>query len=56
MKQTPRLMRGGLSGRVYVVTKYKDLGNGSVESLEKYDVTDEFTALAVEIVLGGVLE
>lgn len=38
-------MQGGLSGRVYVSTRYRDLGNGSVESLEKHDVTEDFEAL-----------
>lgn len=48
MKQDPRLMRGGLSGRVYVVTSYRDLGNGNVEALVKHDITDDFTTLANE--------
>lgn len=43
--QPPRLMRGGLSGRVYVVLRYRDLDNGSIEALEKHDVTDDFAAL-----------
>lgn len=47
-QQTPRLMRGGLSGRVYVVTRYRDLGDGNYEALEKYDVTEEFEAMIVE--------
>lgn len=46
MKQQPRLMRGGLSNRVFVVTRYKDLGDGMIEALEKYDVTDDFDVLA----------
>lgn len=41
-------MRGGLSGRVYVVTRYRDLGDGNYEALEKYDVTEEFEAMIVE--------
>ncbi len=45
MKQQPRLMRGGLSGRVFVVTRYKDLGGGTIEALEKFDVTEDFNAL-----------
>lgn len=45
-KQQPRLMRGGLSGRVFVVTRYKDLGGGTIEALEKFDVTDDYNALA----------
>lgn len=43
--QMPRLMRGGLSGIVYVVTKYNDLGNGSIEAIVKYDVHNDFMAL-----------
>lgn len=45
-QQPPRLFRGPLSGRVYVVTRYRDLGNGMFEAHEKHDVTDEFLALA----------
>jgi hypothetical protein len=47
-KQVPHLMRGGLSGRIYVVTRYRELGNGSVEALEKYDITEEFDAMVRE--------
>lgn len=47
-KQLPHLMRGGLSNRVYVVTRYRDLGNGSIEALEKFDVTEEFEAMIIE--------
>ena len=43
--QQPRLMRGGLSGRIYVVTRYRDLGGGAVEALEKYDVTEDYNAI-----------
>lgn len=48
-KQQPRLMRGGLSGRVFVVTRYKDLGDGLIESLEKFDVTEDFSQVCYEI-------
>lgn len=44
-KQHPRLLCSGLTGRVYVVTRYKELGDGRFESLEKFDVTDDFQAL-----------
>jgi len=47
-KQQPRLMRGGLSGRIYVVTRYRDLGDGLIEALEKYDVTEDFEAVTTE--------
>lgn len=49
MKQTPRLMRGGLSGTIWCVTRYKDLGDNRFEALEKYDVTDNFHALTMEL-------
>lgn len=44
-KQQPRLMCSGLTNRVYVVTRYKDLGDGRIEAIEKYDVTEDFVAL-----------
>jgi hypothetical protein len=40
-------MRGGLSGRVYAVLRYRDLGDGTYEALEKYDVTDDFLGIAM---------
>ncbi len=49
-KQEPRLLFGGLSGHVYIVTKYKELKNGTVEALEKYDVTDAFHDLVTNFV------
>lgn len=42
----PRLLRSGLTDRVYVVTRYRERGDGIVEAITKYDVTDEFAALA----------
>jgi hypothetical protein len=49
-KQPPLLLRGGLSGRVYVVTRYKvlDPERGRIEAITKYDVTDQFNALVAE--------
>lgn len=47
-KQPPRLMRGGLTGRVYVVTRYRDLGDGRYEALAKFDVTEDYEALRSE--------
>lgn len=44
---TPRLLRSALTGRVYIVTKYRDLGDGKFNAITKYDCTDEFNALAV---------
>ncbi|HWD42496.1 MAG TPA: hypothetical protein VHM23_02025 [Actinomycetota bacterium] len=47
MTQQPLLLRGGLTGRVYVVTRYKvlDAERGRIEAITKYDVTDQFNAL-----------
>lgn len=47
--QPPRLLRGGLSGRVYVATRYRDLGNGTWEALEKHDVHEDFLAMVAEL-------
>lgn len=49
----PRLSIGGLSGRVYVTTHGKIIevtedGRELIESTVKYDVTDQFDALAAE--------
>lgn len=49
----PRLSIGGLSGRVYVTTHGKilgvdDRGRELIQSSVKYDVTEQFDALAVE--------
>lgn len=53
MRQRPRLLEGGLSGAIYVVTRYKDLGEGRWEASEKFDVTDDFRALAAEVWASG---
>ena len=45
-KQIPMLMESVITDKVYIVTRYKDLHNGRFEALEKYDVTDDFYALA----------
>jgi hypothetical protein len=42
----PLLTEGPLSGAVFVVTVGKVLDGGMVESTTKYDVTDQFDALA----------
>lgn len=42
----PMLMQSGLTGRVYVVTSYKDLGEGRIEASKQYDVTEQFDAIA----------
>jgi hypothetical protein len=49
-KQPPRLLRSGLTGRVYVLTRYKvvDAEQDQVEAIIKYDVTEDYNALARE--------
>jgi hypothetical protein len=37
-KQAPMLMRGGLTDRWYVVLRYKDLGDGRFEALDKHEL------------------
>jgi hypothetical protein len=50
MSQDPLLLRNGLTGRVWIVTRYKvlDAERGRIEAITKYDVTDQFAALAQE--------
>lgn len=42
----PLLTQGPLSGAVFVVTVGRHLPDGVVESTTKYDITDQFEALA----------
>lgn len=57
--QAPRLMRGGLSGRVYVVTRYKVVREATatqpelIEAVAKYDVTEDFARLLAEATGGA---
>jgi hypothetical protein len=44
----PLLTLGPLSGRIYVVTRYTDKGNGVIDAHEKYDVTSQFMAVKEE--------
>lgn len=45
-KQAPMLMRAVMTGRVYIVTKYKDgPSEGVFEAIEKCDITDQFNEL-----------
>jgi hypothetical protein len=46
--QSPLIMQGCLSGKWYVVTKYKQLGGDKVQSLEKFDVTDRILEIITE--------
>lgn len=48
MKQTPLIRFSELSGRIYVVTKYKLFGNGRVEAQEKHDVTEQMENYATK--------
>jgi len=45
-KQEPRLMESALTKRVYIVTRYKDLGEGKFLAFDKHDVTEQFDAIA----------
>lgn len=45
-KQQPMLMESPLTKRVFVVTSYKDNGDGTFTARRKYDVTAQFDALA----------
>jgi hypothetical protein len=47
-KQPPILNVGPLSGKVYIVTRYRVLDGekGQYEAQEKYDVTEQFEQIA----------
>lgn len=45
-KQIPMLMESPLTKRVFVVTSYKDNGDGTFTARQKFDVTEQFDALA----------
>lgn len=46
-KQTPLIMQGCLSGKWYVITKYKQEGD-RIKALEKFDVTDRILEIITE--------
>lgn len=48
MPQEPKLLHSELTGNVYIVTKYKDLGKGRYEAHVKHDVTGEFEIIALK--------
>jgi hypothetical protein len=48
IQRDPILTEGGITSRVYVVTRWRDLGGGLIEAVEKHDVTDQFEALAAQ--------
>ena len=41
-KQKPFLRISEITGSVYIVTKYKDLGGGRFQAQEQFDITDNF--------------
>ena len=45
-KQQPMLMESPLTKRIYVVTSYEHLDGGKFLAHEKFDVTEQFEALA----------
>lgn len=47
-RKPPLLLRGGLTGRVYVVTSYTDHGDGRITAHTKHDVTEQYNALRAE--------
>ena len=49
MAQTPRLMCSPITGNVYIVTKYKDLGDGNYEAIDKVNVSTEFDKIVSSI-------
>ena len=46
--QEPRLLRSPLTGRVYIVTAYRQGNCGSFVADTKTDVTDEFLAIEAQ--------
>lgn len=47
-RKPPLLLRGALTGRVYVVTSYTDHGDGRITAKTKHDVTEQYNALRAE--------
>jgi hypothetical protein len=45
-KQSPMLMEGPITKSVFIVTRYKDLGDGTFQAYNKFDVTEQFDMLA----------
>jgi hypothetical protein len=41
----PMIVYSEMTGRWYVATRYKDLGNGDYIASTKYDVTDQMEAI-----------
>lgn len=55
MAQQPILVYSTLGRRVYIVTKYKDRGDGRIEAQRKFDVTDQFCKVANEFKVDQIL-
>lgn len=45
----PRLVKSYMTGRIYIVTKYRPLPGGGMHAQEKYDVTEQFNELVAEM-------
>jgi len=46
ISSSPYLMSSGFSNKVYVVTKYRLIGDDLVEAYAKFDVTESFAEIA----------
>ena len=53
--QPPLFMFGDLDRKVYVVTKYTRLKNGSVVAHDKHDVTQDFKNFARRMAGEGII-
>ncbi len=51
-KQTPLIMQGCLTGKWYIVTKYKQLKGDKIQALEKFDVTDRVLEIVSNTIKG----
>ena len=49
IKRGLTLTRSDLTNRVYGVVRWRDLGNGRIEAIEKYDITEELQAVADDL-------
>lgn len=44
----PKLLYSEVTDKLYIVTDYKELGNGNYEARRKYDVTEDFDLIALK--------
>ena len=49
----PRLLRSGLTGSVFVVTRYTEDAKGNIVAQTKYDVTEDFNAILASLTKDG---